>query len=150
MGNIDIILLKDINIGGIGDVIKVKTGYAVNFLFPQKIALPVSLKNIKNLNHQKKLINRQKIIMQAKYEKLAQEMTKSDLVISARTTEKGKLFGSITSKDVAQLLEKKGFDVSSRYVSIEAIKTIGVYPIKINFPTSINFSCKLTVISEDI
>ena len=77
-------------------------------------------------------------------------MIKSDLVISARTTEKGKLFGSITSKEVAQLLEKKGFDVSSKYVSIEAIKTIGVYPIKINFPTSINFSCKLTVISEDI
>lgn len=127
-----ILLQDDKTLGKKGEVINAKEGYARNFLFPKKIAVEATPANMKVLENQKKLQaeKEQEILDEAK--KLEEELMKITLVIKTKAGENGKLFGSITTKEIAELLkETHNIDIDKRKLELEdSIKALGNYTVK--------------------
>jgi len=150
MSEIHIILSKDItNLGSIGEVVKVKTGYARNFLFPNGVALPISLKRVKHLAHHKNMIERKKIRIIEESRKMLKEIKSLKLFIISKATNKGKLFGSISNKDIEAIFIKNGYNINYNNIVINTpIKTIGSHSITITLlkdvETTINIMVKST------
>lgn len=129
-----VILLEDVkNVGKKGALINAKDGYANNFLFPKKLAIEATPANIRNLENAKKQKedNEREIFDEAK--KLEEELMKVTIVIKTKTGENGKLFGSITTKEIAEHLEEKnGMIIDKRKFELdETIKSVGEYSVKV-------------------
>lgn len=141
-----ILLQDDKTLGKKGDVVNAKEGYAKNFLFPKKVAIEATPANMKVLENQKKLQEQkeQEILEEAK--KIEEEIAKITLVIKSKTGENGKLFGSITTKEIAELLkETHKIDVDKRKLELEdSIKSVGNYSVKVKLHSKV--TAKLNVI----
>lgn len=142
-----VILLQDEKtLGKKGDVINAKEGYARNFLFPKKIAVEATPANMKVLENQKKLQEQkeQEILDEAK--KLEEELLKITLVIKTKSGENGKLFGSITTKEIAELLkETHSIDIDKRKLELDdSIKALGNYTVKVKLHSKV--TARLNVI----
>ena len=143
-----VILLEDVkNVGQKGQIINAKDGYARNFLFPEKLAIEATEANLKNLENQKRKKEEQekKILEEAKV--LEEELLKKTIVIKTKAGENGKLFGSITTKEISDVLEKehkilidkKKFDLE------EPIKSVGEYYVKIKLHPTVTVKLKVIV-----
>ncbi len=145
-----VILLKDDKtLGKKGEVINAKEGYAKNFLFPKKIAIEATDANMKILDNQKKqqAEKEQELLDAAKVSEL--ELAKVTLVIKIKAGENGKLFGSITTKEIAeQLKEVHGIDIDKRKMELEdSIKSLGNYMVKVKLHPKV--VAKLSVVVTD-
>ncbi len=110
-----VILKDDVKgLGNMGQVIDVSDGYARNFLIPKGVALEANVKNMKALEHQKRIIQEKakKIMNQAK--DLSAKMSNLNVVIKAKAGEEEKLFGSVTSMDIAEAFKNQGIDIEKR------------------------------------
>lgn len=129
-----VILLKDDKtLGKKGDVINAKEGYARNYLFPHKLAIEATQANMKLLENEKKKqaeIEKQHL---EEAKKLEEALTKVTVIIKTKAGESGKLFGSITTKEIAEFLKSEhGFDIDKKKMELkDAIKTVGNYTVKI-------------------
>ena len=138
-----------INLGLIGDTVKVAPGYARNFLLPQGKAVVADLKNIKALEHEKR-------IAEARAKK-AREAAMSDaeklgavtLEFKAKVGEEDKLFGSITSMDIAAALKEKELEVDRRKIVIaEPIKSLGEHEVTVKVSADVTATIKVIVEAE--
>lgn len=124
-----VILLKDVKgLGKKGELVESKDGYARNFLFPRKLAEEANNSNMKELNEKEesKKLKKEKELQQAK--ELAEKINDTKVVIKTKSGENGKLFGSITTKDIAEILkDEHGIDIDKRKIEIDGgnIKTMG-------------------------
>jgi len=145
-----VILKEDVkNLGKMGDIVNVAEGHARNFLIPKKLAVEAITKNIKALELQKKVIqkkaNKEKNSAQALSEKIAA----LNLTIKAKAGEEEKLFGSITSMDIAAELKNEGIDIDKKKISIdEPIKRLGAYTVGVKVHPDITTQLNITVIAE--
>jgi len=146
----EILLLKKVdNLGLEGDVVKVADGYARNFLIPSKQAVKVT-KGTKRLQQQIK----QKRILKARAEleeaqALAERISNISLTIPVKVGEEEKLYGSVTTKDIAALIEKEGVEIDRRHIMLEdPIRSLGVYSIKIDLHPEVKGNLKLWVVKE--
>jgi large subunit ribosomal protein L9 len=145
-----VILKKDIkNIGKEGDIKEVSDGYARNFLLPKKLALPATESAIKQATDAKlKKLETEKI-EQEKTNELARIISGKKIIIRAKE-KKGKLFGSITAKNIAQELKKEKIEISEKSIIIKnPLKKIGEYEIKINLDYGISSSFLLLIKKEN-
>jgi large subunit ribosomal protein L9 len=146
----EVILKEDItNLGKIGEVVRVRDGYARNYLLPRGLVLVANKKNIKTFEHQKKLVadQKQKVMRQA--QAVGDELAGVSLIISMRTGEEGKLFGSVTNIQIEKALKAKGLDVDRRKIHLdEPIKILGEYEIPIRLSAELTVPLKLSVVSE--
>jgi large subunit ribosomal protein L9 len=145
-----VILKKDIkNIGKEGDIKEVSDGYARNFLLPKKLALPATESAMKQATDAKlKKLETEKI-EQEKTNELARIISGKKIIIRAKE-KKGKLFGSITAKNIAQELKKEKIEISEKSIIIKnPLKKIGEYEIKINLDYSISSSFLLLIKKEN-
>jgi len=129
-----VILLEDVkNIGKKGALINAKDGYANNFLFPKKLAIEATPANLKNLENAKKQQEEKEREIYEEAKKLEEELMKVTIVIKTKAGENGKLFGSITTKEIAEHLEEKnGMIIDKRKFELdETIKSVGEYFVKI-------------------
>jgi large subunit ribosomal protein L9 len=146
----EVILRDDVpNLGKIGDVVRVKPGYARNFLYPRGLAVEASTKNLHALEHQKRVI----AVKKEREDKTAQaEADKLDglaLVIRMRAGEEGRLFGSVTNLDVERLITEKGHRVERRKIALaEPIKQLGTFPIVVQVGREVRATVQLTVEAE--
>lgn len=143
-----VILLKDVKgTGKAGDVVKVSDGFARNLLIPKGFATEASDKNVKNLEKQKALIAEKKAGEHAKAEKLAEKLGSVSVHIVSKAGEGGRLFGSITSMDIADALkEQHGIDIDKRkYIIDTPIKHVGEYEITIKLHPEVHASLKINV-----
>lgn len=145
-----VILLQDAkNLGKKGDIKDVAEGYARNFLFPKKIAEPATEEAIKN-NEVKK--NQEKAQKQAQTENLkalAENLKHKKFILKAKE-KGGKLFGSISAKDIAKILKNENLSVSNKNIIInEVIKKTGSYEIEISLSPEIKSVIKLEVVGEN-
>ncbi|HPZ07168.1 MAG TPA: 50S ribosomal protein L9 [Candidatus Eremiobacteraeota bacterium] len=129
-----VILVEDVSkLGKLGDIVKVARGYARNYLIPRNIALEATEGNIRHMEEKKKVHAKRarKRIQEAV--KLVSKLEGIKLVIRARVGEEGKLYGSITSKDIAEkLLSDHGIEVDRRKIVLdEPIKIVGHYNVPI-------------------
>ena len=109
---VQLILRDDVpNLGKIGDVVRVKPGYARNYLLPRGLAVEASPKNLRVLEHQKRVITAKADREHKSAEASAKRLDGLQITVRARAGEEGRLFGSVTNMDVERLLADKGFQV---------------------------------------
>lgn len=129
-----VILLEDVkNVGKKGALINAKDGYARNFLFPKNLAIEATPTNLKNLENAKKLQEEKEKEIFEEAKKLEEELMKITIVMKSKAGENGKLFGSITTKEIAETLETdKGISIDKRKFELdETIKSVGEYSVKV-------------------
>ncbi len=146
-----VILLKDVKgTGRAGEVVKVSDGFARNMLFPKGLAKEATDGNVKTLEKQKALAEEKKQKDKAKAEQLAEKLAKIDVKIITKGGEGGKLFGSITAKDIADQLEKQHkIKIDKKKIVLEApIKNIGKFKVNIKLYTEVTGVINVVVENE--
>jgi len=145
-----VILQKDIpNLGDAGDIKEVAEGFARNYLLPKKLVIFANESSKKAIDHQMKLIKIKKDKRKKTSEQIAADMSGVELTITAKVGEEGKLFGSITSMDIAKHLKEKGFDIDKRKILLDApIKAEGEYKISIKLEEGLTATVKVIVVKE--
>src|SRR6478672_10292742 len=112
---LNVVLQKDVaHVGKGGDVVKVSPGYARNFLVPQGLALPASEGNVKRFEHIKRIAAENAAKARASAQDSASKLNAVEITLSARAGTEGKLYGSITTKDIEAALKNKGFNVDKK------------------------------------
>jgi len=120
------------NLGKVGDIVKVKPGYARNFLIPRGLAAEASTRNVSQLEHQKRAAEAKKGKIKADAEKLAKSFEAAKLVLSRQVGEEDKLFGSVTTMDIEAGLRALGLPVDRKAINLpEPIKTLGLHEVSI-------------------
>ncbi len=153
MKNIKVILRQDVaELGASGDVVTVKPGYARNFLLPQGLAFEATTANIKQLEDEKKRneAKSKRDFLEAR--RRAAQLENVSLTFHANAGEEGKLFGSITSADIADRLKEQGldFEVDKRDIELdEPIKSLGVYSVPVRLHTDVKPEIKIWIIKQD-
>ena len=147
----EVILKEDIlNLGKMGEVVRVRDGYARNYLLPRGLVLMANKKNLQGFEHQKRVIaaQRERVVKQA--QGLSEQLAAASLVIAVKTGEEGKLFGSVTNMDIEKALKAKGFDIERRKIHLdEPIKNLGDYEVPIRLAADVTATVKVTVVPEE-
>jgi len=145
----DVILQQDVeNLGTIGDVVKVKPGYARNFLLPRGLALRADVKNLTVLEHRKRALAAKRAKVQKANQEAAARLTALSLSISARAGEEQKLFGSVTNLDIQKALAAQGFEVDRKKIHLEGpIKTLGEHTASVDLGARVRAPIKVTVVA---
>jgi len=146
----EIILLKDVEkMGKIGDVVKVKDGFARNYLIPEGIAIIDNESNKKRVKHLVSSANKKVYKAKEDAEGLSEELSKLSLTISVKAGEEDKLYGSVTNSDIEKLLKKEGYEIDHKMIIVEEpIKKLGVYDIRIKLHSEVYGAVKLWVVKE--
>jgi len=147
----EVILKEDIaNLGKIGEVVRVRDGFARNYLLPRGLVLVANKKNLKAFEHQKKVVadRKQKVMRDA--QAVGEQLTGVSLTIAMRSGEEGRLFGSVTNMQIEKALKAKGLNVDRRKIHLdEPIKNLGDYEIPIRLAADITVPLKLYVVPEE-
>lgn len=145
------VILKDEvkNMGNMGQIVEVADGYARNYLVPRGLAVEANTKNIKSLEHQKRVIQEKSKKIRNQAQELSNKMTTMSLVIKAKAGEEGKLFGSVTTMDIAESLKNEGLEIDKKKISLdEPIKRLGSYTVNIKVHPEVTTQVNLQVIEE--
>ncbi len=144
-----IVLLERVeNLGFIGDVVEVKSGYARNYLLPKKKALRATPANLEFFASQKAEIEANNIKLKNEAEKVYEKMTDVSLVVVRQASESGFLFGSVRSGDIVSSLDEKGFKISKNQVKIDTpIKTVGNHIVKITLHPEVSIEIPVRVMT---
>ncbi|MCL4557699.1 MAG: 50S ribosomal protein L9 [Deltaproteobacteria bacterium] len=137
------------SLGGIGDVVNVKDGYAINYLIPRQIAIKADTGSVRSINHQKMVVEhlKKKMIKSTTDIKLRLEST--EVVIEKQIGEQDKLFGAVTSQDISDALDKSGIKLDKRKIELDTpIHSIGLYNIVVKLQPEIIANLKVKVIGK--
>jgi len=143
----EVILLERIaRLGGMGDVVKVRDGYGRNFLIPMNKALRASEDNKKVFEERKHIIEEQNQKAKGAAEIEAKKLNGLVVTIVRQASQEGKLYGSVTVRDVADALKSDGYDIPrSQIILSTVIKTTGEYPVRITLHAEVVATIKLTI-----
>lgn len=148
--NVQVILRHDMGkLGKSGDLVKVRPGYARNFLLPRGYAVPATTAQINRIAHEKAvaLVRAEKIRKEA--EELAAKLTALAIQIQAKTGEEDRLFGSITSKDIHAAIKAKGLEIDRKQIALpEPIKALGTYEIPVKLLPNVSATLKVEVVKK--
>lgn len=146
----EVILIEDVpNLGDIGDLVTVKPGYGRNFLIPRKLAIPASANNKGRLEHEKRIASFKLQKAKAISAEAAKQLGGVTLAFSRKVGEQDKLFGSVTSHDIAQALTEKGIVVDRRKVVLhEPIKQVGEFKVTVKLRADVAADIKVQVSAE--
>jgi large subunit ribosomal protein L9 len=137
-------------LGTKGDVVKVSDGYARNFLLPKKLAVLATPANMKQIEQEKASAVRKEAKEKQEAEALAQQLSKLSLQIARKVGENDVLYGSVTSMDIAELLETKGFNIDRRKIDLaEALKSVGQHDVPVKLHREVTAFVRVEVIKED-
>ena len=137
------------NLGKPGDVVKVKNGYARNYLLPHNLAYEATPGNLKRIQQERERLETAENQRRGSAQEIATKLEQVSLTFSARVGEEGKLFGSVTATDIAQQLEQQGFHVEKRQIDLhEPIKTLGVYRVPVRLHADVKPEIRVWVIKQ--
>ena len=144
----EVILREDVpHLGTIGDIVKVRPGYARNYLLPRGLATVADKRNVRVLEHERRVVEDKRRRAVSAAESLAQKLSAARIVITARAGEEGKLFGSVTNIDIERALAEQNLAVERRRIRLaEPIKSLGEH--KVPLALSAGVACELTVVVE--
>lgn len=148
--NVQVILREDVaNLGHTGDVVRVRAGYARNYLLPRKLAVEANPKNLREFEHQKRLAMLRREAKKNQWLGIKARIEALLLTVHARAGEEGKLFGSVTNQDVERALREQGIEVERRKILMaEPIKQLGEFTIAVKLDPDVEASLKLKVAAE--
>ena len=146
-----VILREDIDtLGKIGDVVKVADGYGRNYLVPMKKAIEATPKNVHAMDHAKKMVSDRIRKMKKEATVEADKIKAISVTIKVKTGEEGKLFGAVTSKDIAEAVQAQGVEIDKRKIVLdEPIKRVGDYTVTVKLHTDITADIKVSVVAEE-
>ena len=147
----EVVLKEDIeNLGHMGDVVKVKDGYARNYLLPRGLVVRADKKSLKALEHEQRMIAQRRERLNKEAQGMSAQLAKVSLEFAVKVGEEGRLFGSVTNMDIEKALKEQGVDVDRRRILLEApIKSVGEYEVPIRLRPEVTPSIKVKVVSED-
>ncbi|HEX2446548.1 MAG TPA: 50S ribosomal protein L9 [Vicinamibacterales bacterium] len=146
----EVILREHIeNLGQRGDIVKVAEGYARNYLLPRKLALAVTDSNKRQIERERKIAEAREAEEKTRAEAVASRLANVEIVIARRVGENDALYGSVTAADIAQALEKQGFEIDKRRVQLaEPLKQLGEVMVPIKIHRDVTAQVKVTVTKE--
>ena len=152
MGQVQVILSEDVHaLGDAGEVVSAKPGYARNYLIPQGKALIATAERVNEVEHKKRVISEKRAKELKDLEAVKAKLDATALEISAQAGEEGKLFGSVTAAQLADLLREKGLDVDRRKIQLaEPIKTTGEHTVAIRLRSVVLAELKVTVTAAEL
>ncbi|PIE06287.1 MAG: 50S ribosomal protein L9 [Sorangium cellulosum] len=146
----EVILQQDIpNLGNSGDLVKVRPGYARNFLIPQKMAVQATARNREQIEHQKRAAIARAAKVQASAEAIAKRLAELELTINAVAGEDQRLYGAVTTRDIAATLNNKGLEINHKMLSLgEPIKRLGTYEVTAKLGSSVTATFNVNVVAK--
>jgi large subunit ribosomal protein L9 len=146
-----VILIQDVNnLGGANELVTVKNGYARNFLIPKKFAVEANPSNLKQLEERQKQQAKKEAKLMAEINNVIAVLRDGMLKIGAKTGTSGKIFGSVTSVQIARAIrEQKGYEIDRRRITIlDDVKELGTYKAKVDFGNGNETELEFEVIAE--
>jgi large subunit ribosomal protein L9 len=146
-----VILREDVEkLGKAGEVVKVADGYGRNFLIPRNLALLANVRNMKTLDHDRRAIETRAKKARKAAEETAATLSNLSVTLAAKAGEEGKLFGAVTSRDIAEALEKTGVKVDRKSIHLaEPIKQLGDYKVKVRVAADVLPEISVSVVAEE-
>jgi large subunit ribosomal protein L9 len=147
----EIILIQDVdNLGGKNELVKVRNGYARNFLIPQGLAVEANPSNKKQLDERLKVSKKKEAAMLAQINSVIDTLKEGPVRVGAKTGTSGKIFGSITSLQVSRAIrDQKGYEIDRKRISLnDDVKELGTYKATIDFGNGQTAEIDLEVVAE--
>jgi large subunit ribosomal protein L9 len=146
----EVILKEDVaKLGKIGEVVRVRDGYARNYLLPRGLVLEANKKNLKRFEHQKKIVNDQKQKITRQAQSAGDQLNGVSLVMPMKVGEDGRLFGSVTNIHIEKALKAKGLNIDRRKIQLsEPIKNAGDYEVPVRLSADLTVPLKVSVVSD--
>lgn len=147
--HIHVVLTQDLaNVGKGGELVKVRPGFARNYLVPRGLAIGATEGNIKRIEHQKKVAEAkaQKVLKEA--QDLAGKLSSVKLTIERQVGEGDKLYGSVTHRDIEEALGRQGYVVDRRRITTDALKALGTHQVQIRLAPTVTASITVDVVAR--
>lgn len=146
-----VILTENIlSLGQIGQVVNVAPGYARNYLYPQGLALEATGKNVRELEHRKRMLAQKRENVRQEMLSLAEKLNQVKLTLRRKVVEEDKLYGSVTAVDIVGMLEEKGFDLARKSVQLDQpIKQLGEFSVPIRVDADVTANVSVVVEKEE-
>ena len=143
----EVILNEDVQkLGKVGDVVKVKDGFARNYLFPRKLAFVATPANLKRIEKQKELRQAEHDAEVTKAKELAEQLEKVSCTVNVEVNDLDKLYGAITETEIAKALEVEGFQIDKKLIDIEKpIEELGIFEVCIKLHSEVTAKIRLWV-----
>lgn len=150
MANTTILLREDVeHVGGRGELVKVKAGYARNYLLPQGLASLATKGNVKQIEQERTALLKKAAVEKETAQAQADQMSDIVLTFERKAGEQGTLFGSVTSMDIAEAIQAKGYEIDRRRIVLkDPIKETGEYSVKVKLHHAVSIDIPVTVTPE--
>ncbi len=146
-----VILTENVDaVGQIGDLVNVAPGFARNFLFPKNLAMEATGKNIRELEHKKRLLAQKREKIRQEMLSLAERLNQVVIKMSRKVSEEDKLYGSVSATDIAKALEDRGFEIQRKAIIMEQpIKQLGEETVQIRVDAQITANIRVVIEKEE-
>lgn len=150
MATTQVLLREDIDdLGARGDIVRVKAGYARNYLLPRKLAVQATASNVKQIEQERAALLKKEATERSTAEGQAEQMRRLSLNFERKVGEHGLLYGSVTSMDIAEALKERGYELDRRRINLrEAIKEVGDYTVSVRLHREVNVEIPVVVTDE--
>jgi large subunit ribosomal protein L9 len=150
MANTQVLLREDVDdLGARGEIVRVKAGYARNYLLPRKLAVEATASNVKQIEQERAALLKKEAKERAGAESQAAQLKQLSLQFQRRVGEHGLLYGSVTSMDIAEALKERGYEIDRRRIRLaEAIKEVGEYSVQVRLHRDVNVDIPVVVAGE--
>ena len=148
--NIQVVLQEDVpKLGKSGELVRVRPGFARNFLLPRELAVPATAGAIKRIEHDKAVALARAEKSRKEARELAAKIEATPVTVAQKAGDDGRLFGSVTSKDVAAALAAKGIEIDRRKIELhDAIKAVGTFELKVALVSEVTATLKVEVTAK--
>jgi large subunit ribosomal protein L9 len=150
MANTNVLLREDIDdLGARGEIVRVKAGYARNYLLPRKLAVEATASNVKQIEQERAALLKKAAVERSTAEAQADQMRKLSLGFERKVGEHGMLYGSVTSMDIAEALKEKGYEIDRRRIALrEPIKETGDFTVNLRLHHDVTVEIPVVVTGE--
>ena len=143
------VLTEDLpNVGKSGELVKVRPGFARNYLIPRSLAVGATAQNVARIEHEKRVAESRAAKTRSEAEQLAAKLGEVKVTIARPVGEGEKLYGSVTARDIEEALAAQGFSVDRRRIETDVIKTLGAHSVVVRLAPAITATVQVTVVAK--
>jgi large subunit ribosomal protein L9 len=147
--NVQVVLTEDLpNVGRSGELVRVRPGYARNFLVPRGLAVMATRHNVARVEHDRRVAELRAAKLRTEAEKLSAELGTVKVSIARAVGEEEKLYGSVTSRDVADALAEQGIEIDRRKIVMDPIKELGTHAVGVKVATGVDATIQVEVVAK--
>jgi len=147
--SVQVVLREDVaKLGKIGELVRVKPGYARNYLLPRGLGVVATEGNIQQIEHERKAAIANAAKLKKSFDAIAQQLSTVTITLTKQAGEADKLYGSVTTKEISDALKAKGFDVEKKRVELPEVRTLGTFEVKAKLAPEVVATFKLEVVKK--